>query len=271
MDEQSWSWLKGCGIGCGALVLIVAMASAVGLLRVLRPLQSAIDARAELEGRFGSEDSYTPSPDGTIAPDRIEAFLQVRNGLADTCERLTANTAAMARMEDLDQQENPSRAEVLRLAAAATKSAMRMGRLMGELFERRNQLLLAAGMGLGEYTHLYLVAYREQLTDGGPRTGILDGSPVNARIRSLIEAMLDRQLEAARGDGLPPAWIDSLAGERAAIASDQSRLPWQDGLPEQTRASLEPFQERIDSTFCSAATEVELLRNVRRTLAIQSE
>lgn len=146
-----------------------------------------------------------------------------------------------------------------------------MGPLMGELFERRNQLLLGAGMGLGEYTHLYLVAYRGQLTDDRHRTGILDGSPVNARIHSVVEAMLGRQLDAARAAGQSEDWITLLESEHTALAADATRIPWQDGLPEPTRTSLEPFRDRLDGAFCGSATEVELLRNVRRTLAIESE
>lgn len=271
MHDQAWSWFKGCAIGCGAFVVLVTVLSTVGIVRVLRPLQSAVDTRAELESRFGTEDSFTPAPDGVIDADRVRSFLDVRAGLADNCNRLTENAAAMARMEQLDHQENPSRMEVLRLAAGATRSAMRMGPLMGELFERRNELLLAAGMGLGEYSYLYIVSYQKQLTSDRPRSGILDGSPVNSRIHDTLEAMLGRQLKAARTACLPVEWVAALELEHAAMASDPERIPWQDGLPEPTRQSVEPFRDRLDAAFCTAVTEVELLRNVRRSLAIESE
>jgi hypothetical protein len=271
MDDQSGSWLKGCAIGCGALVLLVAGLSAIGLFRVLRPLQSAIDTRVELESRYGTEDSFTPPPDGTVDSGRIEAFLAVRSALADACEVLTANTAAMARMEELDHQVHPSRKEVWRHAAAATRSAFKMGPLIGDLFERRNEALLASGMGLGEYSCLYVIAYNAQLSSDRPRSGILDGSPVNRRVHRVLEAMLARQLEAARSAELDDDWIASLEREHAAMASDVTRIPWQDGLPEPSKHSLAPFQQELDATFCPAATEIELLRNVRRGLAIESE
>lgn len=271
MDESSGSWLKGCAMGCGALVLLVVVLATVGVFRVLRPLQSAVDARTELESRFGTEDSFTPSPNGTIDPARIEAFLAVRAAVADTCARLTASTAAMARMEELDRQENPSRTEVLRLAAGATRGAMGIASLMGELFERRNEMLLSSGMGLGEYDYLYVVAYQGQLASDRPRTGILDGSPVNRRVHDVLGAMLARQLEAARADGLPDSWLSVLEAEVAAMAADPARSPWQDGLPPSIAGSLAPFREALDATFCAAATEVALLRNVRRGLAVESE
>lgn len=271
MDEQSWSWVKGCAVGCGALVLLAVVLSTVGVVRILRPFQSAVDARAELESTVGTEDSFTPSPDGAIDPARIDDFLAVRAALVDTCARLTESTAAMARMEELDRQENPSRMEVLRLAVAATRGAMGMGPLMGELFERRNEQLLDAGMGLGEYSYLYVVSYRDQLVGDRPRTWILDGSPVNARIHATFEGMLARQLEAARAAELAPDWIAELEREHAAVASDFSRIPWQDGLPKRIGDSLAPYAEQLGDTFCAAATEVELLRNVRRGLAIESQ
>jgi hypothetical protein len=271
MDDQSWSWLKGCAIGCGALVLLVVVLSTVGIFRILRPLQSAVDTRVELESRFGAEDSFTPSPDGSIDASRIEAFLAVRNGLAGPCERLASNTAVMARMEELDHVENPSRMEVLRYAAAATRSAMRIGPLMGDLFERRNELLLASGMGLGEYDYLYVVAYQGHLAGERPRTGILDGNPVNRRVHGVLEAMLARQLEAARAAGRAADWIAELEGEHAAMASDVTRILWQDGLPEQIQGSLAAYRDQLDATFFAAITEVELLRNARRPLGVESE
>lgn len=146
-----------------------------------------------------------------------------------------------------------------------------MGPLMGELFEGRNEMLLDAGMGLGEYDYLYVVAYHEQLTGDRTRTGILDGSPVNARIHATFEGMLARQLEAARAAVLDESWLTQLEAEVAAMAADAGRAPWRDGLPPRIVDSLAPYRETLDATFCPAATEVELLRNVRRGLAIESE
>jgi len=271
-DGEGWgSWIRGCAIGCGALVLAVAVLAAIGVARVIRPLQSAVDTRAVLESRFGTEDDYTPPASGALEPARIEAFLHVRSGLVDACDRLAASTVDLAAMEELDRQEMPSRGEVWRHAAAATRSAMRMGPLMGDLFEHRNKLLLAAGMGLGEYSHLYVVAYHDQLVAERPRTGILDGSPVNRRIHLALQGMVGRQLDAARSAGLPAGWIAELEHEHDLLMADITRIPWQDVLPETTRGSLEPYRGDLDATFCAAATEIELLRNVRRTLGVESE
>lgn len=271
-DGGSWgSWVRGCAIGCGALVLVVLVLGALGVARVIRPLTSAVDTRAELESRFGTEDDYTPPASGALEPTRIEAFLHVRTGLVEACDRLAGSVADMAAMEELDGVEMPSRGEVWRRAAAATRSALRMGPLMGDLFERRNELLLAAGMGLGEYSYLYVVAYHDQLLAERPRTGILDGSPVNRRIHLALQGMVGRQLDAARAAGLPASWIAELEHEHDLLAADSTRIPWQDGLPEAIRGSLEPYEDQLDGTFCAAATEIELLRNVRRTLGVESE
>lgn len=271
MDEQSKNWLRGCAIGCGTILLAAAVLGSVGLLHVVRPFRGAVGAQTVLEARVGTEAGFTPAADGTIAPDRIEAFLRVRGGLGALCDRFAVAGSSVARLEALDREQDPPRREILRRAASATSAMFEMAPLMGELFERRNLLLLDADMNLGEYSYLYVLAYHGPLAEDGPRTGILDGSPVNPRIHGLLEQTLVRQLEAARTESSDADWIASLERETAAMAADPSRIPWQDGLPESVLSSLEPYRVPLDAAFCDAAAQVELLRTVRRGLSFESE
>lgn len=270
MDEQTRSIVRGCAIGCGAALALITVLGTLGVLRVVRTFQSAADAQDELAVQPGTAEEFTPAADGSIPDERIEAFLTVRRGLAGACDRFAANTAAMVQLDTLDREETPRRIEILRAAGRATRGAMRVAPSMGELFEQRNRLLLEAGMGLDEYSYLYVVAYHEQLTGERPRTGILTGSPINRRIHGVLADMIARQLETARAAGLPDGRVAALEREHAALVADEARIPWQEGLPDDLRRSLAPFREVLDASFCGAATELELLR-LRHSFVLETE
>lgn len=271
MEGEGRSWLRGCGIGCGALMVIAVLLAVGGVVSIMKPLGEAIDIRSELDTRFGEQCSYVPPIDGVVTADRIEAFLQVRDALAASCRTIERRSSAMRRLEQLDDDTEVSKAEVMALAGKATLGAVGLGPALGDLYEVRNRALLDAGMGLGEYSYIYLTAYRRQLTDVGPRTGMMDGSPVNRRIHTCLEDMLKGQLAAARGGGVEPSLLSELAAELAAMAVDPQHLPWHQGLSPAMGAAFEPYRDRLDSSFCAAATELELLRGTRRFLAIESE
>ena len=53
-------WLIGCGVGCGAVVLLGILLSVGGSLYMMRPFNKAVEAQKALEVEFGSRDSYIP-------------------------------------------------------------------------------------------------------------------------------------------------------------------------------------------------------------------
>jgi len=271
VDNDGRSWVRGCGYGCGGLLLIAVLLTTVGVLTVMRPLGSAIDTRAELDDAYGDQCSFAPPADGVVKANRIESFLRVRRSLADSCDLIDRRAAAMRELEELDHDPNMSRTAILRLAGRATTGAFGLGPALGALFEARNNALLAEGMGLGEYTYIYVTAYHQRLIDFGPRTGILDGSPVNRRIRGCFEDMLKRQLDVSRRSSADPTMTSALDNELALLAADSGRVPWQDGMPAAITQAYVPYRAELDAVFCAGATELELLRNRRRALAIESE
>lgn len=270
MEDDRRNWLSGCAIGCGTLVAVSIVVAVGGVMSVTGPLGRAVDDRAQLDLLFGEQCSYTPPVDGAVPTDRIEAFLRVRTALAVPCLSIQQRSEAMRRLEQLDDTQQVSRSEVMILAGKATLGALRLGPALGELFEVRNRVLLGEGMGLGEYSYIYLTAYHAQLTDPPPRTGIMDSSPINGRIHECVGSMLTRQLEAARAGGLDPGWLQELEAELAALAVDPARFPWHEGLPAAIESAYLPYRTPLDDAFCAAATELELLQNTRRFLAIES-
>ncbi len=269
--EQQGSWIRSCALGCGGLVVLAILLGIGGVMSVMRPLGKAVDTRAELDTRFGDQCAYTPAADGTVDGDRIEVFLRVRQALGDSCDLINRRSAAMLELEELDHAPEVSRSAVLKTAGRATAGAFGLGPALAALYESRNNALRAEGMGLGEYTYIYVMAYHRRLAEREPRTGILGGSPVNRRIHGCLRGMLERQLESARQSDLELSWTSSLDGELAALDADPTRIPWQDGMPTAIEESFVPYRVDLGSVFCEGATELELLRNTRRAFAIESE
>lgn len=267
MAEAGRGCLGKSVIGCGAAVLLGIGALVVLTLAVMRPFDTAVDDREILDARYGSRADWVPPPDGSIAPDRIEAFLTVRRAVRPLCDEFTATEAQIRSMQRFDGQEEVSRSEVLREALATTRRAIGMGPLIGELYAIRNGALLEVGMGLGEYVWIYTLAYHDRL-DGvsDPGTRLFGDSQVDRRVLEDLRGMLERQ--AATADD--PATRGALEAEIAAMRSDPERLPWADGLPSTITDSLAPFRERLDSVYCDAAAPMELLTNTRRGLAVET-
>lgn len=250
-------WLWGCGIGCAAL-LFVALALAGSCFVMLRSVsghfETATRADDDLARRFGEAQDFTPWPDGVPPAPRIEAFLAVR----EACQPVRAKLAQVLDKLPLDRDkareiESQSRGEKLRTMLGLTRSVMGLGTRLGEFFAARNQALLDAGMGLGEYRYIHFVAYAAS------------AAPSRAPDRAIREdalGLLRRQLEALPADDGPAAraWRDRLAAEVRALEADADRRPWQDGLPEPIAAALAPHRARLDATYDPATASFELGR-----------
>ena len=281
MAEKSSGWLWGCGLGCAAAALITVALAFMGFRFVHRtnaPFDAAIETRETLDEQFGASDAYVPPPDGVVAPERMEAFLAVRRATAPARERLAGSWAAIplspAAAREIESQDF---GEKMRSVLRITRSGIGIGARMGALYAARNRALLDAKMGLGEYTYVYVLAYYSWLghspadgpqnagPEGEAEFGPRMGNVFIERIRRDLLAMLRHQLaaleESGRGDG---ALREALAGEIAAMEADRRRLPWQDGVPPQVAAGLEPYRERLEATYDPVTNAFELGRNRRR-------
>ncbi|MGD8375110.1 MAG: hypothetical protein PVF68_03140 [Acidobacteriota bacterium] len=264
-------WMLGCLLGCGGLGLIVLIGATAGglwVFRVFEDFDVAVQERAELEDRFGESADFHPAADGAILPDRIQAFLAVRRELLPYCDRFRQTTGSFGRMEEMDQRdEEPGLGEIL----GVVRSALGLAPLMGDYFSRRNGLLLEHGMGMGEYTYIYVMAYRSWL--GAPIDTGLPMKAIRRRVHGEVIAMLDNQLADLRAAaGSPGSPIEvRLEAEIAALRSDPDRIPWRDGLPPALLASLEPWRAELESAYCPAAAGFDLGRNRRRGMTIHGD
>jgi hypothetical protein len=275
-------WAIGCGIGCGLMVIIlggVGTCSFFAFKDLQREAEGLDEGFAELHASYGEADEYTPSPDGTIAPARVETFLAARDSMA----------AARARTSDmlatLDAGGN--------WIAKAKAGLELVPALMGFIAER-NRVLLDAGMGVGEYQYIYTLAYYgllakspgdgpsfvladdEHEDDGGNvrMTWSAGGDEEEVRerrarkvrryVHDLQLAILENQLAAfaatlpAGADPAGDPWGGQLVAEVAAMRAESLRFAWEEGLPAPLRDSLAPYRGRLEALYDPMTAIIEV-------------
>jgi hypothetical protein len=270
VEDKTKGCLKQTAIGCTVLIVLAIAFPIVLALMMVGPFNRAIDARFDLEERFGAQESYVPPASGAPTEDRIETFLEVRRALAEPCTDLTAAEEQMREMERFDEQEEVDRVEVMKEAFSLTRSMMGIGPVMGRLYEIRNQSLLDSGMGLGEFSYIFVMAYKDRMLDQSQAGELFGPSPTNRRVRQALLSMLENQLEAlAAADGAEQE-IAALEAEIAAMKEDADRLPWQDETPAEITEALAPYRDELDQLYCPAMAPLELMINEKRGPAIES-
>jgi len=260
VEKRFSRWWRGCAIGCGAVAVLVVLTVGVGTFVMQRSFREAIDTREELEQVHGPTDSFTPAADGTIPPDRIEAFLHVRRSVHEACGELEESSVRLEALDELDDDVEPTGREVRSALWGGMKAAFGMGSRMGEFFRTRNAALAEVDMGLGEYTYLYVVSGREDRS-------------FSERVESDLRQMLRNQRTAidTLGEGPVVEFRDLLDREIDALESDADRLPWQDGLPPQIEASLAPYRAELEALSCPDAFNLELTRNEKFGIGIRGD
>lgn len=270
MEEKTSGCLKQTAIGCAVLLVIaIALPFVLGVM-MMSPFKRAVDARLALEERFGPQEAYVPTSTGAPPADRIELFLGVRRALNDVCGDFTTAENQVKKLESFDDQAEVDRMEVVKQAFSTTRSMMGVGPLLGQLYEIRNQRLLEAGMGLGEYTYVYVVAYHDRLLDADEQAQLFGPATTNLRIRRALGTVLENQLDVLRSGGGTDAEVAVLEAEIANLSADERRLPWQDGLPTAITEALAPYRAELDRLYCPAMAPIELLINERRAFAVES-
>jgi len=285
-DEERESrivrWFKIGGIGCAAIVLIV-IGLIVGGIQLFRNSLTGFErADALLEDvteQLGPIEGFRADSGGAIWPERVEAFLTARESIAPA-------RVEMERTLDLlggdDSGNRPAGVPLRKFVAGVG--------LLGDVADflhQRNQALLDAEIGLGEYYYIYTLAYYSWLGkspgDGptfklvGERGYVLESlenldepeAEVRAYRMEMAQESLNRlflpvlreQLSAVDGsevEGDDQSWREALVAEIEAMEADANRLPWQDGLPPVIESSLAPYRDRLDGSYSTMCNALEI-------------
>jgi hypothetical protein len=82
------------------------------------------------------------------------------------------------------------------------------------------------------------------------------------RVRKIILAMMQCQLKQVMvGDPEakenPGSWAGLLFAEVEKMKKKRHRMPWQDGLPEVIEKSIQPFRERLKTSYIGLMNPLE--------------
>ena len=278
-------WLIGCGIGCGVVILLLVFAGVGGYFFVKNIVKGFEETEAiadALTERYGGIKDFCPDPGGAIGPERLEAFLSVRNSMEPAKEKLESSIIILSDEERASQfKEEPSPGVLTKI-----KTGFGIIPLIAEFYTRRNQALLDAEMGLGEYYFIYVVSYYSWLGKSpgdGLEYNLVDDEDDQKRgvywrrtrsenfderqddvlkqLHRQILPMLKKQVvKLTRNDVSPirDPWQESLAAEIEAMEADRFRLLWLDGLPEVLAVSLKPFRGRLEVSYSKVLNALEM-------------
>ena len=272
----------GCGIGCAVIILILIVLGVGGYMffkDLIGEFQEQEELMEILTERYGQINDFCPEPDGSIGPSRIEAFLSVRDAFAPFRDKLEIS------MQELQARAGKSEVEVKKPKNIFEMVKLGFGLVpqIAEFMKFRNQALLDAEMGMGEYTYIYAIAYFSWLEkppeDGpdfevmeegeGSRLGEMDLEEIREerrdsmlrRLHRALLPMLQNQLEKLGTAGSSESiseWKDQLQAEIQALEDDRFRLSWEDGLPDVIKMSLEPYRDRLDRSYNVMTNPFEL-------------
>jgi len=230
-----------------------------------RAFDDAHSDREILEEQFGDHDVFTPAVDGAVTGDRVSAFLVVREALAEIHADIEDVDREMGDFEGIADDGEPELRVALPAVFRLTRSMMGLPWVFGEIERTRNRGLVEAGMGLGEYTYIYVVAYHDELVNPESESNLFSASAANSRVRADLRGMIERQLATARTERREDEeLVTALTAEWDALEADDRRIPWQDGLPAQITDSFSDHRQRLDATYSAAAAEFELLNSTIR-------
>jgi len=279
MESGTKKLVTGCVVGCLIVMLIgvvLVFGGYLGVKKMIRQAEETQRVMAQVTAEFGRVSDFVPPPSGSIPGERVETFLEVRELCGPERDALEMTLAQLSAAEESGGEDDGNPMDFARSVRAGVGVVPRMV----SYTTRRNEAFLEAGMGLGEYLYLYTLIYgswlEKPISDGPPFVVIGgDVSPdrwddpavrdrhvaaIRQRLNRTTLPMLRNQLQAltSRTDDGGVGWEESLRTEVMLMEADPERLPWQDGLPQQTAESLTPYWEKLESSYSALCHPVEL-------------
>jgi len=267
MNKKTKQWLAGCGIGCGAILILGLIGSVVGTMFLMGGFKDSIATREILDERHGDQGDFIPAMNGAISTESMEKFLTVRSAIMEHCEEFTTTMQKFESMEDMgdDTSKKEAFSGVMNLTGDIFMMVPRMGRFYGA----RNGTLLDVDMGLGEYTYIYVLAYGYHLRGEGraARGDAFNSGEPNDRVCKALRQMLRNQLNTV----VDPDERAMLEQEIGRLEADPESIPWVGELPSAIAASLDPYRQQLEDLFCPATIFLEFNKNRTQGLSIHGE
>jgi hypothetical protein len=265
-------WLIGCGVGCGAVILLGILLTVGGSFYMMRPFKKAVNVQKELVAEFGERATYIPPQQG-ITPDRLELFMSVRRVVMPMCAEFQELGDKFAAMDELENSgEDPSKGEVFEAVGKLTGGIFGMVGNMGRFIELRNQALLDGGMGLGEYVWIYVLVYNSWL--GNAPNVDFDGESkghMTSGEKKVMRTLIRNHAEALATAGM----ADQAAlweQEADRMKRSETGVPFENGdLPAEVIQAFLPFEQELSDLYCEATSSFEMNRVRAKGLSIHSD
>ncbi len=261
----------GCGVGCGVIILLNILLIVGAGIFFTRPMNKAVNSQKNLVEAFGLPNEYVPEV-GSLTAARIELFLSVRAQLIPSCEEFENATAGFQAMDDLGEDgDEPSMGEVFQGLGQVMGSIKGLVLGIGEVMEIRNEALLEQGMGMGEYTWIYVLSYNSWL-GYTPNVGVdSEGGDFSHREKGLIADLMESHAESLAESGR----LD----EAQVWRRELKKLGWEDGgvpfadntLPEEIWTVLEPFRGRLEASYCESMSDFDLGQIKKKGMSFHSD
>ncbi|MCP4144888.1 MAG: hypothetical protein GY752_06340 [bacterium] len=245
------NWFIGCGVGCVTVILVLVIGGAfVGKMfkDQFAGFEVVEDMQEELVARYGEIENYCPPADGVITSHRIEVFLTIQDSLSVPGAVLAEQ---WQKLEDADSSEDKSFGDVVDLA----KSAIGFAATTGDYMAVRNSAQLSLDMSPGEYSYIYIIAYKSWLNlESAEDLEEMDFESDVVHYRSVTSDNLILQLECQLGQlSESDLLYGELSKEIESMKKDSSRTPWQDGLPSEMLTELEPYRYDLENSYKQSA------------------
>ncbi|MDY0109603.1 MAG: hypothetical protein RBT60_06655 [Candidatus Krumholzibacteria bacterium] len=278
-------WLMGCGLGCLAVVVIVAVllgGTALLFKNTFSGWRNASTAMRELSAAQGETADFRPAWPGGVTADRLEILLAVRDKTAPSRTELANEFyAAQDRLARSDGKLSRLRRKI--------EAGQRLAPRLAEFMRLRSTALLEAGMNPGEYLYLYSLVYHcwlghdpaagverffmamrregrsfEIQIESGDEDADAIGDPAE-RLRQRLRAQHRRWLRSLLNDAPAPvpqeqqAWFDQVREELDRLDRRRDTLPWAERFPAAWQAELEPYRARLAASWDVQSNGLELL------------
>ncbi len=286
MEKSTKNWLIGCGIGCGAIVVLLLVLLALGFFFVkdmVNKFEETGELTNSLKDLYGEIEDYTPSPDGRISYESMEDFLYVRESLVPFRDKLENYISIL---DSARKQESREDVKKPRQGLQVIKSVFGLIPGIADFYAQRSQALLDVEMGLGEYMYIYILTYYSMLKKppgDGPGFHLVQDETdwrfdewdkednieernvkMTEKINQLILSMLKNQLpqmDSPATTSEKDEWRGVFLAEIQSLEDDVRRIPWEDGLPFVIEASFRPFLTRLENSYSSMVNILELAQD----------
>lgn len=253
--------------GCLLVVLAIGFVVSSAIYFLTAGIRDAKQIEQTLIDRYDWAGNYTPIVDGSISPQRIEAFIRIREAVQADCADYQAALLSIIELDELEDNAEATPGNAASTGLAGLKGAFSAGPKMVKFSTSRNQALLKEEMGIGEYLHIYLTTYGEQLfMESVSDYSSMDEAFVSERALKEYTQILTNQLQALQTSEQQPAYpalITELQTEIEALKSGLHTSPWPNGPVGKARESLAPYLQHLDDLYCSGIVKIELLQKNR--------